>query len=310
MKKKIILAGGTGFIGKGIVRHFGTNDYEFIILTRNAKTCNDSVKEVQWDAKAIGPWINELEGANALINLAGKSVNCRYTKANKREILESRTLSTKVLGEAILQLNRPPEVWLNSSSATIYRHAEDRNMDELTGDIDTGFSPEVVKAWEKAFFDCKVPHTKKFALRIPIVLGEGDGVMPRLINLVRFGLGGKQGNGAQFFSWVHEVDFYRIIKWCIENPDKEGVYNCCAPDPVTNYFLMRTIRNLMHVPFGLPANEWMLKIGALIIGTETELLLKSRRVIPAKLLQQHFVFTYPDVVSALKNLLSNPKGLK
>ena len=304
MKKKIVLAGGTGFLGRGIIQYFGSKDFEFIILTRNPKKRDDGAKEVYWDAKSLGPWTGELENAEALINLTGKSVNCRYTEANKREIIDSRTHSTGVLGTAILQLKQPPKVWLNSSSATVYRHAEDRNMDEITGEFGNDFSPGVVKAWEKSFTDIPLPGTAKFILRISIVLGKGDGVMPRLINLVRFGLGGKQGNGAQFFSWIHEEDFYRILLWGINNPEKQGVYNCCVPNPVTNYYLMSSIRKAMHMPFGLPAPKWLLKIGAIIIGTDTELILKSRRVVPTNLLQNGFVFSYPEINSALKNLFS------
>jgi uncharacterized protein (TIGR01777 family) len=304
MKRKIVLAGGTGFIGKGLIRYLGEKDFDFVVLTRNPQKRTDNVKEVYWDAKNLGPWTRELENADVLVNLTGKSVNCRYTEANKREIINSRTQSTGVLGTAMLQLKQPPKVWINSSSATIYRHAEDRNMDELTGEYGNDFSPGVVKAWEKSFNDITLPATKKFTLRISIVLGKGDGVMPRLINLVRFGLGGKQGNGAQFFSWIHEEDFYRIILWCIDNPEQQGVYNCCVPNPITNYYLMRILRETMNMPFGLPAPGWLLKMGAVMIGTETELILKSRRVVPTKLIQQGFVFTYPEINSALKNLFS------
>jgi len=304
MKKKIVLAGGTGFIGRGLIRFFGHENYEFVILTRNPKKRDDGVKEVYWDAKTLGPWTAELENAEALINLTGKSVNCRYTEENKREIIQSRTYSTGILSTAILQLKQAPKVWLNSSSATVYRYSENKNMDELSGELGDDFSPGVVKAWEKAFNEVPLPSTRKFTLRISIVLGKGDGVIPRLVNLVRFGLGGNQGHGAQFFSWIHEEDFYRIVGWCIENPEKEGIYNCCVPNPVTNHYLMQTMRRTMHMPFGLPATTWMLKIGALIIGTETELILKSRRVVPTRLLQQGFVFNYPEIDGALRNLLS------
>ena len=304
MKKKIVLAGGTGFIGKGIIRYFGLENFDFVVLTRNPQKRNDGVKEVYWDAKTLGPWTNELENAEALINLTGKSVNCRYTESNTREIINSRVHSTGILGTAVLQLKQPPKVWLNSSSATIYRHAEDRNMDEQTGEYGNDFSPGVVKAWEKSFNDIPLPTTGKFIMRISIVLGKGDGVMPRLINLVRFGLGGKQGNGAQFFSWIHEEDLYRMMLWCISNPEKQGTYNCCVPNPITNHYLMSSIRRAMHAPFGLPASEWMLFVGAQIIGTDPELILKSRRVVPTNLLQQGFQFTYPEINSVLKNLFS------
>ena len=303
MKKKIVLAGGNGFLGKSIIKHFGLEDFDFVILTRNPHGRKDGVREVFWDAKNLGEWVSEMEGAEAVINLTGKSVNCRYTEANKREIIQSRTFSTGIIGTAILQIKNPPKVWINSSSATVYRYSEDMNMDEWSGDLGNDFSPEVVKAWEKSFADVPLPATRKFILRISIVLGKGDGVMPRLINLVRFGLGGKQGIGSQFFSWIHEEDFCRILTWCIQNPNEEGIYNCCVPNPVTNDYLMRTMRKTMGFPFGLPAPAWLLKIGALIIGTEPELILKSRRVVPGKLLQKGFKFKFNEINSALKDLL-------
>lgn len=310
MKKKIVLAGGTGFIGTGIITHFGLKDYQFVILTRNPKRREDDVKEVKWDAKTPGAWTKELEDAEAIINLTGRSINCRYTEENKQEILDSRTQSTAVLGKAILKLQHPPKVWINASSAAIYGSDDDRDMDEFTGDIGTGFLADVVRAWERAFYKSDLPATQRFVLRITIVLGKGEGVIPRLENLVRFGLGGKQGSGGQYISWIHEEDFYRIMAWCINNPEKQGVYNCCAPKPVTNAVLMRALRKIMHRPVGLPAFEWMVKIGAFIIGTEPDLLLKSMRVVPTRLLQQGFVFNYPDLDSALKNLLSAENGLK
>ena len=310
MKKKIVLAGGTGFIGTGIIRHFGLKGYEFVVLTRNPKTREDGIREVQWDAKTVGPWVKELEGAEAVVNLTGRSINCRFTEENKREILESRVQSTTVLGKAILKLKQPPQVWLNASSAAIYGNADEHDMDEFTGDTGTGFLPEVVKAWEKAFYKSDLPVTKKFVLRITLVFSENEGVIPRLENLVRFGLGGRQSNGAQFLSWIHEEDFYRVIRWCIDNPEKEGIYNCCSPKPVTNSDLMHALRKAMDMPVGLPAAAWMVKLGALFIGTEPELLLDSMRVVPTLLLQQGFVFNYPNIDSAIKKLLSSPKGLK
>lgn len=302
--KKIVIAGGSGYLGKAIVKYWADKDVQFVILTRNPQPFNHKMKQIAWDGKTLGEWTTELEGADALINLAGKSVNCRYTDENKREIFDSRTMSTGVLGTAILQLKNPPKVWINAASATIYRHAEDRDMDELTGEIGEGFSVEVCKLWEKTFNEITLPATKKFVLRIAIVLGKDDGVMTRLINLVKFGLGGKQGNGNQYFSWVHEEDFCRVMEWCINHPDMEDTYNCAAPVPVTNSVLMEAIRRQMKMPFGLPAPTWLLKIGAAVIGTETELVLKSRRVIPAKLLNNGFVFKYNTIKEALQNIIS------
>ena len=304
MKKKIVLAGGSGFIGKGLIQYLGETNYDFIVLTRNPQNRTDNVKEVYWDAKTLGPWATELENAEALINLAGRSINCRFTEENKRQILDSRTQSTTILGKAASQLKQPPKVWLNASSAAIYGDSDDHDMDEFTSDTGTGFLADVVRAWEKSFYKSKLPATKKFALRITVVLGKSDGVIPRLENLVRFGLGGRQGTGTQLFSWIHETDFYKIIAWCITNPEKEGIYNCCSPKPVTNAALMQAFRKNMHVSVGLPAAGWMINIGAYIIGTEPDLVLKSMRVVPTRLLQQGFVFTYPEINSALKNLLS------
>jgi uncharacterized protein (TIGR01777 family) len=301
--KKIIIAGGSGYLGKAIVKYWEGKDVQFVILSRTASPATKAVKYVPWDGKTLGEWTSELEGADALINLAGKSVNCRYTDENKKEIFDSRTMSTGVLGTAILQLKNPPKVWINAASATIYRHAEDRDMDELTGEIGEGFSVEVCKLWEKTFNEIQLPATKKFVLRIAIVLGKDDGVMTRLINLVKFGLGGKQGNGNQYFSWVHEQDFCRVIEWCITNPEQGDTYNCAAPVPVTNSVLMEAIRRQMKMLFGLPAPKWLLKIGAAMIGTETELVLKSRRVVPTQLLAKGFVFKYNTIKEALQNII-------
>jgi uncharacterized protein (TIGR01777 family) len=267
------------------------------------------VRYVYWDAQHTGDWVQYLEGSDVLINLAGRSVNCRYTEARKQEIMESRVAATRVLGEALQELKQPPALWVNGASATIYRHADDRAQDEFTGEIENDFSVQVCKAWEHAFAQATVPHTRKAVLRMAIVLGSGGALVPyrRLVNL---GLGGKHGTGRQMFSWIHETDLCRIVEWLYDHPGQSGVYNAAAPGPVSNSRLMMLLRRLLHRPFGLPAPEWLLQLGAGIIGTETELLLKSRWVLPARLLQQGFVFAYPELENALRQIISHDSKIK
>ena len=296
MNKKIVIAGGTGFIGKYLTAQFRHIGYEVIIISRQENT-------VQWnDAEAI---VNALEDSEILINLAGKSVDCRYNKKNKEEILKSRTETTKALGEAILKCSHPPELWINSSTATIYRHAEDRSMTESTGEIGHGFSVDVAKSWEQTLFSFHLPQTRQVALRMAIVLGRNGGVMKPFKNLVRFGLGGKQGNGNQMFSWIHIEDLFSIILFFQSHHELRGVFNCSSPNPINNKTLMKTLRQMMKAKIGLSSPEWLLKIGAVIIKTEPELVLKSRWVVPEKLLQAGYVFNYPTIGLAVTNILHN-----
>lgn len=299
MKQKIILAGGTGFVGKYLQAKYTAADYEVIIISRGEKYIN-------WNnMPAI---IAALENATMLINLAGKSVDCRYNEKNKKEIYDSRIDTTNTLGEAILQCKNPPTLWINSSTATIYRHAEDRAMTEATGEIGTGFSVGIATAWEKAFFSFSLHKTRQVALRMAIVLGRNGGVIHPLRNLVRFGLGGKQGKGNQMFSWIHIEDVYRIITFVQENEHIAGAINTAAPNPITNTLLMQSFRKNMHLPFGLPAPTWLLNIGAVLINTETELILKSRWVIPQKLIEEGFIFTFKTIDGALKDIMQ-PKNM-
>lgn len=293
--KKIILAGGTGFAGKYLQRKFSELGYEVIIIARNTF--------INW--KNPDEITEVLEHAEMVINLAGKSVDCRYNEANKNEVLLSRTQTTKILREAIKNCKFPPKIWFNSSTATIYRHAEDRPMTEKEGEIGTGFSVEVAKAWEKEFFDFELPKTRQIALRMAIILGKNGGVISPYKNIVRFGLGGKQGKGNQMFSWLHIHDLYRIILFLYENENLEGVFNCSSPNPVKNQELMQIFREKMNVPFkiGLPTPKFLLEIGAFIIRTETELLLKSRWVIPQRLQDEGFEFEYPNLGKAIKESL-------
>ena len=314
--KKIILAGGTGFIGQEMTKYFGKEN-NIVILTRqinNAKTNrNDydsltaadlkNVKYVRWDGKTVGDWISELNGADLIINLAGKSVNCRYNEKNKNAIFDSRTDAVKTIGEAINKCELAPSLWINSSSATIYRHAMDRAQDEYTGECHDDFSVQVCKRWERTFYDQPTPHTRKVALRMAITLGPG-GILIPFFNLLKFGLGGKQASGKQMFSWVHIEDTCRMIEWIHDNKQIQGTYNCSSPGPVTNEEFMRTLRKVTGTLIGFPAFEWMLRVGAPIIGTELELILKSRWVVPAKILETGFQFKYPLLEQALKDVIS------
>ncbi|WP_010281956.1 TIGR01777 family oxidoreductase [Bacillus timonensis] len=293
MKKKVVLAGGTGFVGTYFSEKFTKLGYEVKIISRHTPN-------ITWnDEPGI---IRALEGSDMLINLAGKSVNCRYNENNKLEILNSRTETTKILGEALQQCENPPELWINSSTATIYRHAEDRPMTEDTGEIGTGFSVDVAKRWEEAFFSYQFPNTRQVALRISIVLGAGGGVMIPYSNLVRFGLGGIQGPGTQKFSWIHIEDLFNVVLYIQEHSHLTGIFNCSTPYPITNRELMKSLRKAFNRKMGLPAPAWILKLGAIFIRTETELILKSRWVIPERLRKEGFHFTYPTIDEALSQI--------
>ncbi|HWJ30670.1 MAG TPA: TIGR01777 family oxidoreductase [Flavisolibacter sp.] len=291
--KRIVIAGGTGFLGQFLAGKFRVNGDKVVIISRKHG-------DVHWND--VDEVIRALNGADLLINLAGKSVDCRYNEANKKEILKSRVDTTGILGEAILKCQQPPKLWINSSTATIYRHAEDRPMTESQGEIGSGFSVDVATQWVQAFFNFQLQHTRQVALRMAIVLGKHGGAIKPLKKLVRFGLGGKQGKGNQMFSWIHIDDIYQIILFIINHQGLEGVFNCSAPHPVTNEMMMRSLRKAMHVSAGLPAPEWLLKIGAVLIHTETELILKSRWVLPQRLLESGYVFSYPSLQPALKEI--------
>jgi uncharacterized protein (TIGR01777 family) len=314
MKQRIILAGGSGFLGGELAKHFTALGWEVVLFTRSPKSRTDSVREVAWDARTLGNWARELDGATAIVNLTGRSVNCRYNAKNRREILDSRVNSTRVVGEAIAQCKNPPCVWLNSSTATVYKHTFSKPHDESSREMDSAkdakdaFSVDVAQAWERALNEAVTPRTRKVALRTAMVLGFGENsVFPVLRRLTRFGLGGKQGSGKQFVSWIHEEDFCRAIEWVISNEELAGPVNLCAPNPLTNAEMMKTFREVCGAPFGLPATEWMLEIGAFFLRTETELIFKSRRVVPGRLLESGFKFRFPLFRDALENLEKKAK---
>jgi len=311
MQKKIILAGGSGFLGSVLSKHFSALGWEVVILTRSPNSRSDSVREVAWDACTLSGWVLQMDGATAVVNLTGRSVDCRYNAKNRREIMESRVNSTRVVGEAIARCKNPPRVWLNSSTATVYKHTFGKPHDETSREMDSAkdakdaFSVEVAQAWERVMNEAITPRTRKVALRTSMVLGLGpNSVFPVLRRLTRFGLGGEQGSGKQFVSWIHEEDFCRAIEWIISHEELVGPVNLCAPNPLPNAEMMKIFREVCGAPFGLPATEWMLEIGAFFLRTETELIFKSRRVIPGRLMQTGFQFRFPSFHGALQDLES------
>jgi uncharacterized protein (TIGR01777 family) len=310
MKGRIVIAGGSGFLGNALADYFAVKDIEVVILTRSPKTHGGRVREAHWDGETVGDWVKELEGARALINLAGISVNCRYHARNRKLMLDSRLNSTRVLGEAIGPCTTPPPVWLNSSTATIYKHTFGPAWDE-TGEIGGCaeakdiFSVHIATEWERVFNEANTPRTRKVALRSAMVLGHGkNSVLPNLLRLGRLGLGGRLAGGRQFVSWIHEEDFCRAVQWLIEHETLSGPVNLAAPNPVPNAEFMAAIRKACGMPFGLPASLWMLEIGAFFLRTETELVIKSRRVVPGKLLASGFAFRHPHLLPAIEHLSS------
>ncbi len=288
---------------------FDRMNRQVVILTRQTSVKTGPARAIKWDGRTIGDWVWELNDSEAVINLAGLSVNCRYHAPNRRAILASRVDSTRVLGRAIQDCSRPPKVWLNSSTATIYKHAIDRPMDEVTGliggtpEAKDQFSVDVATAWEKAFVEADAPGTRKVALRTAMVFSTQPGTVYRVLRrLVRFGLGGAMDGGRQWVSWIHEDDFCRAVEWLIDQSDLAGAVNLAAPHPVINREMMRVIRRTCHVPIGLPAKRWMLEVGALVLRTETELIIKSRRVVPARLAAAGFPFRFPKLPSAVDDL--------
>jgi len=301
MKPTVIITAANGFIGKTLV-DFLERDYRIVALVRKPQPSSENIKYLVWDGKTVGDWSYELEGAHAVINLAGKSVNCRYNEQNKAAIYASRLESTSAIGQAIARCANKPKLWINAASATIYAHSEERPNTEANGAIGSGFSVDVCQQWEHCFNSFAQPDVRQVILRTAIVLGKNGGVMVPFKRLARFGLGGKMGNGRQMFSWIHEKDLCRAIAFFIENERTEGVYNLSAPNPVSNEAFMKILRKTLHIPFGIPQPEGMLRLGARLIGTETELIFKSRYVIPERLLQEGFAFEFGTIEQCLAGI--------
>ncbi|MCP4440666.1 MAG: TIGR01777 family protein [Aureispira sp.] len=305
--KKMIIPGGSGFLGLYLARYLSLRGWESIILSRKETESEyDNIRYVQWDGKTLGDWKKEFEGADAVVNMAGRTVNCRYTEENKRQIMDSRVDSTKVLGEAIAACQNPPKLWVNSSTATIYKdtRGDQPANDEYNGVLGDDFSMNVAKTWEKTFNEAKVQSSvRKVALRTAIVLGRDGGAMGPILNLVSVGLGGKQGPGTQWVSWVHVEDFSRIIEFLVEKEEVEGIINCAAPNPELNKNFMRKLRYVYRRWFGFPLPTFLLKFGAILIRTEVELVLKSRKAVSKRLAELGFEFKYKKVEDAFEQIV-------
>lgn len=308
---KIVIPGGSGELGTLLATAFGSEGHEVVVLSRQSRP--GPWRVVEWDGVNPGAWTAEIDGCDAVINLAGRSVNCRYTAENRRAILESRVLSTRAIGRAITSATHPPRVWLQASTATIYAHRYDAPNDERTGLIGGSepnapetwrFSIEVATAWEKAAAECEPAHTRMVMMRSAIVMSpRRGGAFSLLLRLVRFGLGGREGDGRQFVSWIHHEDWVRTVKWLTAHSDLAGPVNLASPQPLPNDQFMRALRRAAGVPFGLPASRWMLEAGAFVIRTETELILKSRRVVPTRLIESGFAFQFPEWPMAAEDLV-------
>ena len=307
---KLVLPGGSGHLGRLLARGLTEAGHDVVVLSRGARA---RPGVVAWDGRTLGPWVEEVDGADAVINLAGRSVNCRYTKTNLTEMLASRVDSTRAVGQAIAQSRRPPRVWLQMSTATIYAHRFGAPNDEPTGELGGGepgapakWDPSIwiAKAWERALDEAPTPRTRKVALRSAMVMSaEPGGPFETLLGLTRWGLGGPVAGGRQFVSWIHERDFVRAVLFLLDQEDIAGAVNVAAPNPLPLHQFMAALRQAWGAPVGLPATRWMAELGAFALGTDAELVLKSRRVVPRRLTDASFAFTFPAWPEAARDLV-------
>ena len=313
---RIVIPGGTGQVGTLLARSFVGDGHDVVVLSRRPDRAPWRV--VAWDARTLGAWASELEAADVVINLAGRNVNCRYTAENRREIMDSRVASARVVGQAIARCAQPPKVWLQASTATIYAHRFDAPNDDETGVIgghepgapsDWRFSIDVATAWEAASRETPLSHTRLVLLRAAMVMSpDPGGIFATLLRLARSGLGGPVAGGRQYVSWIHAQDFVRVIYWLIDHGELSGAINVAAPHPLPYRDFMRVLRRAAGMPIGLPATRWMLALGTWALRTEPELVLKSRRVVPSRLLESGFRFDYPEWVSAAADLVRHSKS--
>ena len=307
---KIVIPGGSGQVGTVLARAFHAEGHDVSVLSR--RPGNAPWPTIEWNGETLGDWTRAIDGADVVINLAGRNVNCRYTAANRHEIMRSRVNSTRAIGAAIASAWHPPHVWLQASTATIYAHRFDAANDEATGLIggaekgapDTWrFSIDVARAWENVAMEIPTPRTRLVLMRSAMTMSpDRGGIFDTLLVLARCGLGGRAGDGRQFISWIHETDFIRAVRWLIEHENFSGPVNLAAPEPLPNADFMRTLRRACGMRLGLPAAKWMLEIGARLLHTETELILKSRRVVPGRLLDAGFTFQFPRWSEAVREL--------
>lgn len=298
---RMILAGGSGFLGRGLAEEYARAGREVVVLTRKPARERGSVRQVEWDGRTVGDWASLLEGAEAVINLAGRSVNCRYTDENRREIVESRIRSVEALGRAIRDCKTPPRLFVQAGSLAIYGDAGARICDE-GAPAGAGFSAETCLRWEHAFHSLALPSTRKVLLRIGFVLGRDGGALQTLSRLARFYLGGAAGSGRQYVSWLHAKDFNRIVSWCVEREDAEGVYNATGPYPVTNAEFMCELRCALGRPWSPRVPAWLVRAGSVVLRTEPELALTGRRCLPERLIDENFKFVYTNLASALSDI--------
>ncbi len=303
MKKRIVIAGGSGFIGKAISNHFLANDYEVVVLTRDKSQQKDNINYQHWDGKSLGKWLDNLSGAEALINLSGKSINCRFTDENKQALISSRVNTTRLLSDAVTSLANPPKVWLNASAGAMYSSGKEANTEDEAV-FSNSFLSKMALAWEEAFYKDNLPQTRRVSLRISLILGEDGGVFPVLKKITSMFLGGAAGSGNQIMSWMHINDAVRAIEFLIKN-NIEGPVNFSTSNPKSNKQFMKTLRKVMGVPFGIPAPAFGIKLGSSVLGTEPSLLLDSVNFIPKKLNDKGFKFNYEHLDEALTDLVKN-----
>jgi uncharacterized protein (TIGR01777 family) len=313
---KIVIPGGTGQVGTVLARAFQADGHDVVVLGRHPK--NGPGRFAPWDGDTIGPWAAEVDGADVVVNLAGRSVNCRYNEENRHQMMDSRVNSTRAVGEAVTRSSHPPKVWLQASTATIYAHRFDAPNDDVTGILgghepdapDTwNFSIDVATSWQRAAEEIDTPTTRKVLMRSAMIMSpDRDGIFDTLLKLVRFGLGGTAASGRQYISWMHDIDFVRAVYWLIEHEELSGPINLSSPHPLPNREFMRVLRQVYGMPLGLPAFEWQLAIGAFLMRSETELILKSRRVVPKLLTDSGFEFEFPEWKAAAEDLVRRWKN--
>jgi uncharacterized protein (TIGR01777 family) len=299
--RRIILAGGSGFIGRALADDLVRDGHEVVVFSRSAAGRHGPVTYVQWDARTLSTWVRALEGAEAVVNLAGKSVNCRYTRENRAQIRGSRVDSVKAIGEAIARCANPPKVLIQAATLAIYGDAGEKICDESTPP-GQGFSPETAVLWEEAFNQTVTPATRRVLLRIGFVLGRGGGALQTLERLTKCFLGGKASHGRQWISWLHIDDLCRIVRLAMDRKHIEGLYNVCTTDPVRNARFMSELRRALHRPWSPPVPTWAVRIGSWMMRTEAELALTGRRCVPKRLLEAGFCFKFPALRDALADL--------
>ena len=309
---RIVIAGGSGFLGISLATHLSASGKSIVLLSRHPPRLRGPWKHVTWDARTLGGWQRELDGAFGLVNLVGRSVDCIKTPDHQDEILRSRVDATRVLGMAVRSLDNPPPMWVQMSTAHIYGDPPSVPCTEESS-FGYGLAPFVARAWEAEFWTSVLPSQRPVVLRTSFVIGRnrgaGGGALARLRFLVGLGLGGTVGSGKQGMSWIHETDMNRLFERALFNPSMQGTYIASSPNPVSQQVFMRELRRAVGMPIGLPAFSWMVRIGApLFLRTDPELALYGRYVVSQRLREEQFEFQFPQLDAALKDLLDRRAG--